>query len=152
MSISLGLGLSACQLWGQGHRKQLQNSALALVLPNKDQVLLLDGRPISLSLFMGLRESMKSSPLEVVVWTAKAVLILQNEARARGNEVSTQTALGVARYASEELPLQVVDSEIQVYLGSGEKVPPPYIFKNQIDLLLLRSVIQENEALLRQFH
>jgi hypothetical protein len=130
----------------------MQRHAPALVLPTKDQVLLLDGRPLSVGIFMGLRQEMKSSPLEVVVWTAEGALALQNEARSRGQEISPKTAFDVARYASEEFTLQAVQGELETYFGKGRPIPPAYRVKNQIDQLLTRAVIQENEALLRQFH
>lgn len=142
LAAALVLALSACD---DGPRARVDPDS-ALSLPTKDDVALVDGKPLTLGAFAAIRSTVAGADRETVLWLGIAALALQNDSRARGHEVSPKTALNLAKFAAGLLPRDVVADEAREYQGSSRAITPdPATFKSELDALIRRAVVHRNE-------
>lgn len=122
-----------------------------LPFPTKDQVALVDGRPLTLTDFLAIRERLKTPSSEQAYWVGIATLALQSEARSRGHDISLQNTYDVARYAIGDIIALEAQSSLNTYFN-GKQVPPPEEVKRQIDTITKNSVIVRNSQSLGMIH
>ena len=122
----------------------------ALVLPTKDDVALIDGRPLSLGALLAIRSSAPRLDRETLLWVGLAATVLQNDGRAKGRELSPLTAVNLAKFAMGLLPRDQITQEIKDYQGAQAVPPDSTTFKAEVDSLLSRAVIRRNEHALAE--
>ncbi len=116
--------------------------------PTKDEVALVDGRPLSLTAFFTLRDHIRKHTTEAVLWAGTAALAIQNETRARGAEVRASTAVEVALYALGELNAAQADTSLHEYFAKPGLPPRPEEVRALLDRLLAASTVRRNERAL----
>lgn len=145
-AVALGFGWA----FGAGctHQKDSLTQDHVFVMPSKDDVAVVDGRPFTLTTFMSLRSRLKSQSVESVFWAGTALISLQNEGASQGQTVPGETALSIVRYALGEVPLEEARKDLEVFFKSGGGALSPQQVRIQLDRLLMRSVIQRNPQVL----
>jgi len=128
------------------------NPDSALSLPTKDDVALVDGTPLTIGAYLAIKSTVEKSNRETVLWLGLAALVLQNDSRAKGHELSPQAAVNLAKFAAGLLPRDVISGEIREYQGAKAVTPDPITFKAEIDALLARAVVHRNDHALSAIH
>ena len=123
--------------------------AFRALTPTKDEVVLVDGRALSISGFYALRTQLKNPSTEAVIWVAVATLTLQNETRGRGGELSTPEAAEIARYALGELTLNEARKSLRGYFREPAALPSPDQTKREVERLVSLSNVQRNAQITR---
>ena len=134
------VGMAACNFNSQEDRA----AERGLPLPTKDEVVLVDGRPLSIAGFMAVRTALSQATTQSALWIGMAALAIQNETRARGREMAMTSAVEIARYALNELSLEQVEPALRAFVGKLGALPPPTALRHDVELLLARAVIQRN--------
>jgi len=116
-----------------------------LPIPTKDEVALVDGRALSITAFLTLRSHLRTHATEAIFWVGTAALALQNETRARGEEIQISTAVDIARYALGELNAAEADTSLRQYFARTGLPPTPANARTELDHLLSKSSVQRNE-------
>jgi hypothetical protein len=114
-------------------------------VPTKDDVLWVDGRRLTLSGYLALRDALPSNlSRDSVLWIAIAAFSIQNDALIHGREIPLKTAVALALYASDlsQNPGMEADTE--------RLKPEDYRIK--IDRLISKSMIQRNPQVLAEIH
>ncbi len=120
----------------------------ALALPTKDELALVDGQPISIAGFSTIKSSLSKPSNEAALWIATAALAAQHDTKRQGRDLTLTVAVKMARYALADLPFQGAEASLRVYYGAKGSLPSSLQVKQDLEQLMLRSVIQENRALL----
>jgi len=127
---------------------------LRLPVPAADEVLVVDGRALSIPAFEVIRRQFGNRPLDTAVWAATATLAIQNETRLKRQEVSGSTALNVVRYALSDLSLETAAGSLREYLGSigggTGALPSAGEVRARLAKLVEDSAVQQNPRLLAE--
>jgi hypothetical protein len=149
LAVAMGAGTGCLGLGqdrAQGTSVPERPLALRPIAPTKDEVLLVDGRAISIAGFYALRTQLKNPSTEAVLWAGVATLVLQKETRGRGGELSTVAAVEIARYAMGELSLGEAQGSLRDHFGHLGPLPTSDQTKREIERLVSKSDIQRNPS------
>lgn len=124
------------------------NGRPPLPMPSKDEVALVDGRPLTLTDYLALRDHIRKHTTEAVLWAGIAALAIQNETRARGAELRSASAVEVALYALGELNAAEADNSLRAYFARTGLPPKPDEVRAALDRLLATSIVRRNERAL----
>lgn len=144
--LGICLAMSACRASEQ------PESIRRLPIPSKDEVALVDGRPLSLSGFVNLRTLLKDPSIENTFWVGIASLTIQNNAISRNINLPMESAVVLARYAAQDLPLEDCAGALRAFLGPQGELPGQVAWKNQVERWVAQSVVQRNPQVLAQLH
>jgi hypothetical protein len=134
---------------GLGNQESLNR---VLPLPTKDQILLVDGRPVSISDYMRFRALMPEVKKDALVNDLVAITVIINDADKRGvSGFSADSALKLLKYASGE-PLPADSPSVLDLYTAGRGAPGPSELKSQIATLVSRAVVQTNTRVLAQMN
>lgn len=140
-----------------GCKKSREPQSFALMEPplphlTKDDVLRVNGKPLSITAYMAIRSKLKEPTKNNVLWVGTAALAMIKETSAQGKELSPTVAIDIARYALGDLPLASADASLREYLGQNiqQPAPPPEDLKTQLDQFVARAVIQRNLRVLAE--
>jgi hypothetical protein len=157
-NLSLFLGLFFPWLFAlQGCFAPTQPQSLKnfrLPMPTKDEVALVNGRPLTVMDFLIIRSALKNPTDQNVYWAGTAALSLQEDSRSKGNELPLQTALAIVQYALNDLPaVEVISSIREFYIGRSFLHPPsPAEVKKEIDMVMRKTLIQKGAQALSQLY
>ena len=148
ISLIPGLVLfSAC--WApEDHNRDFKATIVKTL--TKDDVLLVDGRKLSLSGYSALRGALPQSiEKDEILWVATAALALQNELFSKGKEINLPLAVKLAHSAISHEPLQK-DLEPFASEYTGIAHPLSQDLKTRLDQLIGQAKIQRNLRVLAE--
>lgn len=131
------------------------NRAIAsrLPVPTKDEVLVVDGRALSISGYLVLRSQLRLRDKEGVFFAAAATLALQNDSRLTGSELSPKEAFDIVRYALDDgASPELQEASKQYFKVSSGRLPDAATLRKQLSLLVTRSVVQRNPQVLAELN
>ncbi len=119
---------------------------------SKDDVLLINGTPLSLTSFLSIRSQLKNQKKEAALWVSIATLCLIGKKTSKEHPLSPTLALDVARYAIQDLPLEKAQTSLREYLGhspsSNTVIPSSADVKKDLEELITHSTVQKNIQIL----
>lgn len=124
----------------------------ALPIPTSTEVLLVNGKPLSISGYLLLREQFPKLPRDQVLWIAQSALALQDEARELGRELTLSQAVDLARYSIELISVSEAESALKTFQGSSDTPLEPKAFRQNLERILSQSVVQRNPQVLAELH
>jgi len=139
--------LAGCHLRNVPNFNQFQQP-----LPTKDEVALINGRPITISDYLFIRDTLQSkySP-EVTLWVGLASYVLLQNTLERKIEFSKKQALDIARYSVGDITLKEAANSLRVYFAPKAPELNPAIIKKELDTLIGRAIIIKNPIDLAAF-
>jgi hypothetical protein len=123
-----------------------------LPLPTKDEVAVVNGRPITIDHYLTIRHFLNTTSAETILWVCIATIAIQNEAQSRNRELSPSHALEIARYAIGEMAEQEASGSLQEFYGPSVAIPVPAQVLKDIESLTNRSVIHKNHQALSMLY
>lgn len=126
--------------------------AAPLSFPSKDEVLLVNGRKLSLSGYAILRERYPNLKRDDLLWMGIAALAIQNDTQSRGREMNPNAAVELARFALNEGELSSVVPLLREYYSTVGELPSGPEFKKLLDKIISHSVVQRNPQVLAELH
>jgi len=129
----------------------ISNQPASHPFPSKDEVMLVDGRPVNISEFTAIRNRLNGENLESVFWMTSAALALVNESKIRGVPISMDAALTITRFGKGQIEEKEVEEALRTYWKNQGKVPSSKEISAHIENLLARSVVQRNARVLAEF-
>ena len=122
-----------------------------LPVPTSSDVLLVNGRPLTIDGFMALRSQFPNAPREDVLWIARAAMVLEDDAKASGRTLSIVSAVALASFALGRTSVEPAAQALVEY-GSPETFKDPKVFKGHVDKILGLAVVQQNSQVLAELH
>ena len=127
-------------LFGMACVPSKQPEGFKLPLPTKDQVALVNGRPLTLSDYHYVRSLVPQLAPQTVFWIGTAALALQIEAHTSGVSLSSTQALEISRYSMGSLAVETAMPSLRAFY-STRPIPSPNEVKRELEALLARSVV-----------
>jgi hypothetical protein len=126
-------------------------AAPPLALPTKDDVALVNGRPLTINAFRWVRSLVRKdrSPGNVF-WIGTAALALATDRAPAPDALPSRESLEVALYAAGELPLDAALRSLAAILPDLGARPSPESVRARLDALLARAAVQKNAQLLAE--
>lgn len=145
----LVLATSLLLLVGCTRQAPLPDSAEArLPLLTQDEVARVDGRTLSLSKLMLIRDTLHDHSTERALQIGVAAIALQEEASIRGTQLPFGAGVNIARYAAGELSLEQVRPSLNVLFKLALTPPSAQNVQGQITTLLSQAKVEKNQPLL----
>lgn len=126
-----------------------------LFAPTADDVLILDGRALTLTNYYIAQNLLQHPTKELALWVGTAALALQNEGAQGNRDILFPEALLIARYAAGENPPAadlLMTQKAYEHFTSKTALPSIPDLKSQIDSLIAHSVIQRNPQAFAELH
>lgn len=130
--------------------------SVSLPVPTKDEVLIVDGRRLSLTGYFALKERYPDLGRESLLWLSTASLALQNHAQTAGRNLQPELAANLAYQAlgsagNPVLPAEV-EAEARALFPAESAALSPASLRAAMDRLVTRAVVQRNVQVLAELH
>lgn len=133
----------------EAKRASISGTEPRLPAPTKDEVLLVEGKAMTLSGFLALRHRFPELSKQDIAWMATAALSLQAHAEKTGSPpIDVGRAVDLARYALGILP-QGSEEFLRGHFASSA-VPSATDFRRELDRIISQSAVQRNADLLAE--
>jgi hypothetical protein len=123
-----------------------------LPVPTKDEIVRVNGRPLTLNDFLFIRSQTEDSSAETAYWLGVSTLVIQNHGKKQGKNISAASALLIARYALGKITEQTASSSLNQYYARTTPVPTPQEVKKEIEQLTQQMIVLKNPTPLSQFY
>lgn len=141
------IGFMAFQAGCQSSQSRTPAVSRVLPLPTKDQLLLVDGNPVSISDYMSCRAIFPGAKKEYLVHILTRATLVSADAQKRGVKLSLDDSVALVRYSTGEVSEASVSAALLSF--AGDKVSPPDL-NLRISSLLARAVVQINSRVLSE--
>ncbi|MBL7715894.1 MAG: hypothetical protein JNL01_10560 [Bdellovibrionales bacterium] len=122
-----------------------------LVLPSKDEVARINGKPLSLAAFLHLKRVIPKATTESLLWVGLGAMALQESLYQSGIVVTDEHAIRISRYGVGNLPLEQVKDDLRSAFPVLKSPPSVQEIRDKIDALLSNAEILRNPAALEDF-
>jgi hypothetical protein len=114
-------------------------------LPTKDEVLLINGHPLSVTDYFDIRRRVGPAvSRDAVLWIGEASLLLQDDWRAKGEQLDPANSVVLSAYASGVFTLD------QVKATGLKSIPPARGLFTEIEAQLKKAEVRQNHILLAE--